>query len=243
MYLKPWFAVFVGASYQYFSLHDVDAAQTGHGFAGDVGVGFRVRNTRLDLSVEEQGDRSSGAFGPWRRSLTLSAFTVIKRRVALTATGTLVQGGEEGSFEVEVFPTKSAGVFVSGFAGQFEPYVTPTLATRYAGSAGFAGWLDANTALVGEYELTYEMDPATPPSTSGYNELCRTPWCSRRTSGFGESGMTAADLATSTRVTRWSPTSRSATPVRRSATSVRRARTCPRSSTRRWRRRWSRASS
>ena len=174
VYLKPWFAVFVGASYQYFSLHDVDAAQTGHGFAGDVGVGFRVRNTRLDLSVEEQGDRSSGAFGPWRRSLTLSAFTVIKRRVALTATGTLVQGGEEGSFEVEVFPTKSAGVFVSGFAGQFEPYVTPTLATRYVGSAGFAGWLDANTALVGQYELTYEMDFATLPLTSGYNELSHT---------------------------------------------------------------------
>ena len=116
-YLKPWFAVFGGASYEYFNLHDVDVAQTGHGFAADVGVGFRVRNTRLDLSVTEQGDRTSGAFGPWRRNLTLSALTVIRRRVALTAVGTLVQGGEEGSFEVEVFPTKSTGVFVSGFAG------------------------------------------------------------------------------------------------------------------------------
>jgi hypothetical protein len=173
-YLKPWFAVFGGASYSYFDLHDVDAAQTTHSFAGDVGVGFRVRNTRLNLSAGEQGDRSSGAFGPWRRSLTLSAFTVIKRRVALTAGGTLVQGGKEGSLEVEVFPTKSAGLFVSGFAGRFEPYVTPTLVTRYAGTAGFAGWFDANTALVAEYELTYEMDLATLPSTSGYNELSHT---------------------------------------------------------------------
>ena len=173
-YLKPWFALFGGASYEYFDLHDVDTAQTGHSFAGDVGVGFRARNTRLDLSAGAQGDRTSGAFGPWRRSLTLSAFTVIKRRVALTATGTLVQGGEEGSFEVEVFPNKSAGVFLSGFAGRFEPYTTPTFATRYAGTAGFAGWFDANTALVGEYELTYEMDPATPPSTNGYNELSHT---------------------------------------------------------------------
>jgi len=173
-YLKPWFAVFGGASYEYFDLHDIGTAQTGHSFAGDVGVGFRLRNTRLDLSAGEQGDRTSGAFGPWRRSLRLSAFTVIKRRVALTAVGALVEGGEEGSFEVEVFPTKSAGLFVSGFAGQFEPYVTPTLATRYAGTAGFAGWLDANTALVGEYELTYEMDLATPPATSGYHELSHT---------------------------------------------------------------------
>ena len=172
-YLRPWFAVFGGASYEYFDLHDVDTAQTIHSVAGDVGVGFRARNTRLDLSVAAQGDRTLGAFVPWRRSLTLSAFTVIKRRVALTAGGTLVQGGEEGSFEVEVFPTKSAGLFVSGFAGRFEPYVTPTLATRYAGSAGFAGWFDANTALVGEYELTYEMDPAT-PSTGGYDELSHT---------------------------------------------------------------------
>lgn len=45
---------------------------------------------------------------------------------------------------------------------------------RYVGSAGFAGWFDANTALVGEYDLTYEMDPATPPSTSGYDELSHT---------------------------------------------------------------------
>ena len=159
---------------QYFDLHDVNAAQTGHSFAGDVGVGFRVRNTHLDLSVGEQGDRTLGAFGPWRPSLRLSAFTVIKRRVALTAVGTLVQGGEEGSFEVEVFPTKGAGMFVSGFAGQFEPYVTPTLVTRYAGTAGFAGWFDASTALAAEYELTYETDPATLPSTSGYNELSHT---------------------------------------------------------------------
>jgi hypothetical protein len=173
-YLKPWFAVFGGASYEYFDLHDVNAAQTIHSFGADVGVGFRVRNTRLDLSAAEQGDRTSGAFGAWRGSLTLSAFTVIKRRVALNAVGTLVKAGESGSFEVEVFPTKSAGVFVSGFAGRFQPYVTPTVVTRYAGTAGFAGWFDANTALVGTYELTYETDPATPPSTTGYNDLSHT---------------------------------------------------------------------
>jgi hypothetical protein len=173
-YLKPWFVLFGSASYGYFELHDVDAAQSGHTFAGDVGVGFRVRNTRLALSGGAQGDRMSGAFGPWRRSLTLSAFTVIRRRVVLSAAGTLVDGGEEGSFEVEVFPTKSAGLFVSGFAGRSQPYVTPTLVTRYAGTAGFAGWFDANTALVGEYELTYETDSATAPSTTGYNQLSHT---------------------------------------------------------------------
>ncbi len=173
-YLKPWFVVFGGASYGYFQLHDVNVAQTGHTFSGDVGVGFRIRNTRLDLSAGAQGERTSGVSGPWRRSLAVSAFTVIKRRVALSAGGALVQGGEEGSFEVEVFPTKSAGVFVSGFAGQFEPYVTPTLVTRYGGTAGFVGWFDANTALVGEYELTYETDLPTPPSASGYDELSHT---------------------------------------------------------------------
>ena len=63
---------------------------------------------------------------------------------------------------------------MSGFAGRFEPYVTPTLATRYAGTAGFVGWFDSSTALVVEYELTYEMDPATPPSTNGWDELSHT---------------------------------------------------------------------
>ena len=52
--------------------------------------------------------------------------------------------------------------------------MTPTLVTRYVGSAGFVGWFDANTAPVGEYELTYEMDLATLPSTSSYNELSHT---------------------------------------------------------------------
>jgi hypothetical protein len=173
-YLKPWFILFGGASYGYFSLHDVDTAQTGQSFAGDLGVGFRVRNTRLGLSAGAADVRTSGVSSPWRPSLTLSAFTVIKRRVALTAIGTLVQGGEEGFLQVEVFPTKSAGLFVSGFAGRFEPYVTPTVVTRYAGTAGFVGWFDANTALVGSYELSYEIDPATPPSTTGYDYLSHT---------------------------------------------------------------------
>ena len=173
-HLKPWFVVFGGASYGYFDLHDVNVAQTGDSYAGDVGFSFRIRNTRLDLSGGVQGERTSGVSGPWRPDLTLSAFTVIKRRVALSAAGTLLQGGELGSFEVEVFPTKSAGVFMSGFAGRFEPYVTPTLVTRYAGTAGFSGWFDANTAVVGQYQLTYETDPATPPSTTSYNELSHT---------------------------------------------------------------------
>jgi len=173
-YLAPWFAVFAGASYGYFDLHDVDLAQTGHSFSGDVGVGFRLRDTRLGLSVAEQGDRIAGAFGPWRRNVTLSAFTVIRRRVALTGTGTLVQGGQEGSFEVEVFPTKYAGLFATAFAGRFEPYVTPDVVTRYSGSAGFADWFDATLALVGQYSLTYERDPATPYVTKGYDDLSHT---------------------------------------------------------------------
>jgi hypothetical protein len=170
-YVKRWLAVFAGASYGYFDLHDVDLAETTHSFSGDVGVGVRHRDTRVDLSVAEQGNRTSG---PWRSSLTLSAFTVIRRRVSLTATGTLVQNGEEGFFDVELFPTKKAGVFASAFAGRFEPYSDPIVVKRYVGAAGFAGWFDATAALVGQYSLTYETDPATPQVTNGYNELSHT---------------------------------------------------------------------
>jgi hypothetical protein len=185
-YLKRWFIVFADVSYAYFDLHDVDLAQTTHAFAAGAGVGFRYRDTRVDLSVGEQGNRIAGAFGPWHGSLALSAFTVIHRRVALTATGSLVQGsqsgesgesgksGKEGFFQAELFPTKATGVFASGFAGRFEPYSAPVVATRYVGSAGFAGWFDATTALVGVYSLTYETDPATPQVTNGYNELSHT---------------------------------------------------------------------
>jgi hypothetical protein len=182
-YVKRWLAVFASASYDYFDLHDVDLVQTTHAFAADAGVGFRYRDTRVDLSVGEQGDRTLGAFGPWRGSLALSAFTVIRRRVSLTATGTLVQGdqggqggqgGREGFFAAELFPAKTTGVFVSAFAGRFEPYSDPIGVRRYIGSAGVAGWLDATTALVGQYSLTYETDAATPQVTDGYNELSHT---------------------------------------------------------------------
>jgi hypothetical protein len=173
-YVKRWLAMFVSTSYEYFDLHDVDLAQTIHSFAADAGVGFRYRDTRVDLSVGEQGDRTSGAFGPWRGSLALSAFTVINRRVSLTATGTLVQAGKEGFVNAELFPTKTTGVFVTAFAGRFEPYSDAIVVTRYVGSAGFAGWFDATTALVGQYSLTYEADPATPQVTNGYNELSHT---------------------------------------------------------------------
>jgi hypothetical protein len=173
-YVKRWLAVFASASYDYFDLRDVDLAQTVQSFAADAGVGFRYRDTRVDLAVGEQDDRILGAFGPRRGSLALSAFTVIRRRVSLTATGTLVQGGREGFFEAELFPAKTIGVFASAFAGRFEPYSDPIVATRYVGSAGVAGWFDATTALVGQYSLTYETDPATPQVTDGYHELSHT---------------------------------------------------------------------
>ena len=173
-YVKRWLVVFAGASYGYFSLSDPGASETGHAFGADVGVGFRYRDTRLDLSAAEQGNRTSGTSGPWRGSLSMSLFTLIKRRVVLDASGTLVQGGGEGSFEVEVFPSKRAGVFASAFAGRFEPYADPVLATRYAGTAGFAGWFDASMALVGLYSLRYERDSATPPATNGYDSLSHT---------------------------------------------------------------------
>ena len=179
-YVKRWFAVFGEASYDYYDPHDVDLAQTTYAFSADAGVGFRYRDTRVNRSVGEQGYRTAGAFGPWHGSLTLSAFTVIHRRVSLTANGALVQGGQgsqggrEGFFEAELFPTKATGVFASAFAGRFEPYSEPIVVTRYAGSAGFADWLDATTALVGEYALTYEAEPATPQVTNGYNELLNT---------------------------------------------------------------------
>jgi hypothetical protein len=170
-YLKRWFALFGGASYGYSELSDVGVAQTGHSFGANLGAGFRYRDTRLDLWAAEQGDRSAGAFGPWRGSLAMSVYTVIKRRVSLTATGTLVQGGGEGFFQAELHPTKKTGVFASGIAGRFEPYVDPVLVTRYIGRAGFVGWFDATTALVGQYSLTYEKDPATANVTNGYDSL------------------------------------------------------------------------
>jgi len=52
-YVKRWLAVFAGASYDYFDLHDVDLAQTVQSFAADAGVGLRYRDTRVDLSVGE----------------------------------------------------------------------------------------------------------------------------------------------------------------------------------------------
>jgi hypothetical protein len=173
-YVKRWFAVFADASYDYYDLHDVDLAQTTHSFSADTGVGFRYRETRVDLWVGEQGYRTGGAFGPWHGSLALSAFTVIHRRVVLAATGTLIQGGRKAFFEAELFPTKATAVFASAFAGRFEPYSEPIVVTRYISSAGFADWLDATTALVGEYSLTYEADPLTPLVTNGYNELSHT---------------------------------------------------------------------
>jgi hypothetical protein len=173
-YLKRWFAVFAGASYGYFSLHDVDLAETGHSFSTDAGVGFRFRNTRVDLLVGEGISRTSGVFGAWRGNLTLYAFTVIRRRLSLTARGSLVQGGEEGFLEAELFPTKSSGVFASAFVGRYEPYVDPVVVTRTIGSVGFAGWFDATTGVLAEYSLTSETDPATPYVTIGYRELAHT---------------------------------------------------------------------
>lgn len=170
-YLKRWFALFGGVSYDYFALSDVGLSQTGHSFTTDLGVGFRYRDTRLDLSAAEAGSRMAGAFGPWRGSLTMSLLTVIKRRGSFTASGSLVHGGGEGSLEGEVHPNKGTGVFASAFAGRFEPYTEPILVSRYIGSAGFVGWFDASTALLGQYSLTYEKDPATPYVTNGSEQL------------------------------------------------------------------------
>lgn len=173
-YLKRWLAVFGGASYGYFDLHDVDVAQTGHTFSASAGAGIRYGNTRVNLSGGGAVDRTAGAFGSWRRNLTLSAFSVIRRRVGVNVSGTLVQGGEEGSVDVEVYPTKGTGVFASAFAGRYEPYSDPIFVTRYVGSVGFAGWFDATTALVGQYSLLDETDPATSSVTIGYRQLSHT---------------------------------------------------------------------
>jgi hypothetical protein len=172
-YLKRWFAVFARASYEYFELHDVDVSQVIHSFGAEAGVGFRHRETRIDLSVVEGGSRTSGAFGSWRRSLTLSAFTVIKRRLSIAAAGNLLSGGQEGSFQVELFPTKATGVYAGASVGRYEPYSDPIVVTRYGGVAGFTGWLDATTALVGEYSLTSETEPPT-QITNGYHQLSHT---------------------------------------------------------------------
>jgi hypothetical protein len=173
-YAKRWLAVFGGASYEYSDLHNGGAARTSHSFAGHLGVGFRVRTTRLDLSAGESGARTAGAFSSWRGNLSLSATTVLGRRVSLHAAGTLVAGGGQGSFSAEVFPSKRAGVFASGFAARTEPYTNPVVVTRYGGNVGFAGWFDSTTALVARYALTYETAPATPQVTPGYDELTHT---------------------------------------------------------------------
>ncbi len=133
------------------------------------------RSDVADPSGEAEGAaRTAGAFGPWRGSLTLSVFTVIKHRLSLDASGTLLTGGGQGFFEAELFPTKATGMFVSAFAARFDGYPTPTGIKQLRGSGGLTYWFDARSALLAEYTLLHETDPGDPQTANAYHGLSHT---------------------------------------------------------------------
>jgi hypothetical protein len=167
-YLKQWFAVFASASYAYSEVGG-DVSQTAHVFSTGVGVGFRYRNTRLDLSVGEEVPRASGAFGPWRGNLTVTAFTVIKHRLSLDASGTLFDGAVQGFLEAGLFPSKGTGVFVSASTSRSDIDIR-----QYGGSVGLVCWFDARSGLLGEYALSYTTSSASTDVASGDHELAHS---------------------------------------------------------------------
>jgi hypothetical protein len=160
-YLNQWFAVIASASYAYNELGG-DVSQTVHVFSTGAGVGFRYRNTRLDLSAGEQVSRTSGAFGPRQGNVSLSAVTVIKRRLSLDASGTLFDGGAHGFFEAGLYPSKWTGVIVSASATRSD-----LDARQYTGSVGFSCWFDARSGLLAEYTLIHATAPGTSDLADG----------------------------------------------------------------------------
>jgi hypothetical protein len=161
IYLRRWLAVTAGIAHGYDVLHDAGVDQATHSSSGFAGLGFRVRDTRFDVSYAQAVREVSGSYAPLRRgNLELSASTVVARRLSATVSATSIPGGGEGSISLEYFPTRSLGLFASGLGAKGELYADSTVVTHYVGSAGIADWFDPTVGLVLQYSLTIEDLPA-----------------------------------------------------------------------------------
>jgi hypothetical protein len=173
VYVKRWLAVTGGLAYGYNALHDGIINQTTHGFSGFAGLGFRVRDTRLDASYTLSTQDVAGSFTPLRQSFGLSAFSVIARCFSVGLSGTLIPGGRSGELSLEYFPVREIGAFASAFGGKGKFYSDDEVFNRYMGSVGLAGWLDPTMGIVGQYTLTIDdlVDQLTGQSIVGYREV------------------------------------------------------------------------
>jgi hypothetical protein len=171
LYLERWLAVFASVGYQYDDLSAGPADQATHLFAADVGLGLRARDTRLDLSYAQAASRRQGAFAPLKRGqVQLAVTSAIARRFEANVIATSVPGGGTGELALEYFAAPWAGIFANALAGKGQLYgASDTSVRRYEGSAGFAGWFDATTALSASYRLLIEDVPP-----NGYHQVAHT---------------------------------------------------------------------
>jgi hypothetical protein len=162
LYLKPWAALFGGLAYTHDDLHDGPLSnQDTHAFSADVGLGLRVRDTRLDLSYGQLARRAFGTFQPLQRgTVRLSLTSVVARRFSLDLTGTSLPAGETGELTMEYFATPRVGIFAGALAGNGELYWNSKVTLRrYQGRAGFQAWFDSTFAASAQYELTIDDAP------------------------------------------------------------------------------------
>lgn len=173
IYVKRWLALTANLGYGYDVLHDVDLSQSTHSVSGGVGAGFRAGDWRADISYSADTYHPSGSsWASPRRFASLSLFGVIARRMRVSVSGNTIPGGGAGGLGVEYFPSPELGVFGSGSASTGRLYQNPSAltSTRYVGTVGIAGWVDASSGIVGSYTRTSEHVPMQVIDTLDYND-------------------------------------------------------------------------
>jgi hypothetical protein len=162
VHLKPWLAL--GGSFDFNAFHNSydgydEPPRDGYSLRGHVDLGFRWRDLRFDVGYGVTGERMNQSWLPtlWY-SLDASVLAVIKRRVALRGSASVLPRGAGGSLSVEGFVNRELSFFGSFFGGRYS-YIDDGIAAWYAGgSVGVTKWAARHAGISFSYQPEWRGD-------------------------------------------------------------------------------------
>jgi hypothetical protein len=170
-YGTPHFALTGGGGYTY-SVLDDDFVNESHAFSGRAGLGVRAGDARFDASYAFRARATDGTFEDLRwGTVSLRAYVVFARRLALDISGEVFEGGGGGGFDVAYYPLKDYGFDVGAHASSFAYVGSDTRANEYTGSAGLSAWANPRLRFSWGYDLTLIHTPLQPPTALEADEV------------------------------------------------------------------------
>jgi hypothetical protein len=180
IYVKPWLILIASINYEYvWSHYFTDSSE--QLYSGTAGLGFRWRDSSLELSYNQVAVRFSGAFAPLQRGpVLLTLTTVVNRCLLASLTAEAIQGGMGGALAGTYFPTPRLGLMMSALAVQSRFSSDAPTVTQYTGTVGITAWRNRTAGVTAQYSFLTErsVEPGSPfamrPSNSDAGGVAHT---------------------------------------------------------------------